>query len=138
VIAEQNFDNTNLTLDSTFLAYERSSVLMDFLSKCPNPTPGIVNDAKAGLLKCIYGCIALEGDTESQRYVKKHHFALIKIAMLLLDCRTASGTRFLYVIDRGAGLAGFSILLGEGRGGEKELYHPYTSFTEPIISQGSI
>ncbi|XP_031563214.1 uncharacterized protein LOC116298800 [Actinia tenebrosa] len=91
--SEQNFHNKHLTLDSTFLAYERASVLMDFISKCPNPPASMINDAKAGLIKCIDGCTALEEDTECLRYVKKHHFAFIKRAMLLLDCRTASGRK---------------------------------------------
>ena len=37
--------------------------------------------------KCIDVCLRVEMQDE-ELYVKNHHFAFIKIAMLLLDCRT--------------------------------------------------
>ncbi|KAK3706881.1 hypothetical protein QZH41_009780, partial [Actinostola sp. cb2023] len=97
-IAEQYLDNTALTLDTTFAAYERGSVLMDFLAKFPNPKSklklkNVKEEAKANLKKCIDGSVILEQDTNTQRYIKKHHFAFIKIAMLVLDCRTVTGRK---------------------------------------------
>ena len=46
-----------------------------------------VEEALRNLEKCIDVCLRVEMQDE-ELYVKNHHFAFIKIAMLLLDCRT--------------------------------------------------
>lgn len=88
--AEDLYSNS---LDSTFVAYERASVLMDFMATCRNPKvkSQLKERAKACLKKCIDISLVLEEDTSKQRYIKKNQFALIKIAMLVLDCRTTAG-----------------------------------------------
>lgn len=90
--AEHVYPGHGITLDDTFIVYERASVLMDFISKCPrNNNTGLKDKAKACLKQCIDWSMKLEGDVANIRYVNKHQFALIKIAMLVLDCRTTAG-----------------------------------------------
>ena len=86
-LAEQNNHACYSNLDASFIAYERASVLLDFIGFMSQRSPKQVNEALRNLEKCIDGCLRVENE-DSEVYVKKHHFALIKIAMLLLDCRT--------------------------------------------------
>jgi len=86
-LAEQNNHACYSNLDASFLVYERASVLLDFIGLMPRRSPKQVNEALRNLEKCIDVCLRVEME-DSEVYVKKHHFALIKIAMLLLDCRT--------------------------------------------------
>ena len=86
-LAEQNNHACCSNLDSSFIVYERASVLLDFIGLMPQKSPKQVNEALRNLEKCIEVCLRVEME-DSAVYVKKHHFALIKIAMLLLDCRT--------------------------------------------------
>jgi hypothetical protein len=89
-IADQNFHNSGLILDTCLLTYERASALMDFILQCCHPKPTLLNRVMADLVRSIDEVIAL-GEDSNQRYVKTHHYAFMKMAMLLLDCRTASG-----------------------------------------------
>ena len=86
-LAEQNNHSCCSNLDACFIVYERASVLLDFIGLMPQKSPKQVNEALRNLEKCIDVCLRVEME-DSEVYVKKHHFALIKIAMLLLDCRT--------------------------------------------------
>ena len=86
-LAEQNNHSCYSNLDASFIVYERASVLLDFIGLMPQRSPKQVNEALRNLEKCIDVCLRVEME-DSEVYVKKHHFALIKIAMLLLDCRT--------------------------------------------------
>ena len=86
-LAEQNNHACYSNLDASFIVYERASVLLDFIGLMPQKSHKQVNEALRNLEKCIDVCLRVEKE-DSEVYVKKHHFALIKIAMLLLDCRT--------------------------------------------------
>ena len=86
-LAEQNNRACHTNLDTSFIVYERASVLLDFIGRTPQRSPKQVHEALRNLEKCIDVCLDVEMQ-DSDVYVKKHHFALIKIAMLLLDCRT--------------------------------------------------
>ena len=93
-LAAQNLHGGAASLDKSFLAYEQASILLDFCSCCPSASPKLLNMAKNHLKQCIAVCTQIEEMSDSggqQLYVKKHHFALIKMAMLLLDCRTKVG-----------------------------------------------
>ena len=86
-LAEQNIRACHTSLDASFIAYERASVLLDFIGRLSQRSPKQVEEALRNLEKCIDVCLSVEMQDE-EMYVKKHHFAFIKIAMLLLDCRT--------------------------------------------------
>ena len=86
-LAEQNSHVCHTNLDTSFIVYERASVLLDFIGRMSQRSPKLVNEALRNLEKCIDVCLLVERD-DGDLYVKKHHFAFIKIAMLLLDCRT--------------------------------------------------
>ena len=62
-------------------------MLLDFIGRTPQRSRQQVNEALLNLEMCIDVCRKVELQ-DKDLYVKKHHFALIKIAMLLLDCRT--------------------------------------------------
>ena len=86
-LAEQNIRACHTSLDASFIVYERASVLLDFIGRLSQRSPKQVEEALRNLEKCIDVCLSVEMQDE-ELYVKKHHFAFIKIAMLLLDCRT--------------------------------------------------
>ena len=85
--ALQNNRSCQTNLDSSFLVYEKASVLLDFIGRTPQRSRQQVNEALLNLETCIDVCRKVELE-DKDLYVKKHHFALIKRAMLLLDCRT--------------------------------------------------
>ena len=85
--ALQNNLSCQTNIDTSFLVYEKASVLLDFIGRTPQRSCQQVNEALLNLEKCIDVCREVELQ-DKDLYVKKHHFALIKIAMLLLDCRT--------------------------------------------------
>ena len=86
-LAEQNIRACHTSLDASFIVYERASVLLDFIGRLSQRSPKQVEEALRNLEKCIDVCLSVEMQDE-EMYVKKHHFAFIKIGMLLLDCRT--------------------------------------------------
>ena len=86
-LAEQNIHACHMSLDASFIVYERASVLLDFIGLLSQRSPKQVEEALRNLEKCIDVCLSVEMQDE-ELYVKKHHFAFIKIAMLLLHCRT--------------------------------------------------
>ena len=85
--ALQNNCSCQTNIDTSFLVYEKASVLLDFIGRTPQRSRQQVNEALLNLEMCIDVCRKVELQ-DKDLYVKKHHFALIKIAMLLLDCRT--------------------------------------------------
>ncbi|PFX22187.1 hypothetical protein AWC38_SpisGene13304 [Stylophora pistillata] len=85
-LAEQINHTCHTHLDTSFIDYERAGVLLEFNRPTACRSQQQENEAVRNLETCIDVCTKLE--TESNLYVKKHHFALIKMAMLLLDCRT--------------------------------------------------
>ena len=86
-LAEQNSHACHTNLDTSLIIYERACVLLDFIGRMPQRSPKLVNEALRNFEKCIDVCLRREGD-DGDLYVKLHHFAFIKMAMLLLDCRT--------------------------------------------------
>jgi len=86
-LAEQSNRACHTNLDTSFVVYEKASVLLEFIGRTPQRSPQQVSEALRNLERCIDVCLRVELQ-DSDLYVKKHHFALIKIAMLLLDCRT--------------------------------------------------
>ena len=82
-LAEQNNRACSINLDTSNIAYEKASVLLDFIGLSPQKSLKQVREALGNLEKCIDVCMKLEiEDNDLSR------FAFIKIAMLLLDCRT--------------------------------------------------
>ena len=90
-LAEQNNRACSINLDTSNIAYEKASALLDFIGLSPQKSLKQVREALGNLEKCIDVCMKLEiEDNDLSR------FAFIKIAMLLLDCRTdASRERVL-------------------------------------------
>lgn len=86
-LAEQNDRACHTSLDTSYIAYEKASVLLDFIGLSPQRSPGQLNEALHNLEKCIDVCLRMEMEN-SGICVQRHHFAFAKIAMLLLDCRT--------------------------------------------------
>ena len=87
-LAEQNSHKcTHSLLDRSYIAYEKASVLLDFIGLAPQKSLQQVREAVDNLERCIELCNQLEKD-DNDLCIQRHHFAFIKIAMLLLDCRT--------------------------------------------------
>lgn len=91
-LAEQNSQGCHAHLDTSFIVYERAGVLLEFIALTACRSPQQVNEALRNLEICIDLCTKLENE-DGKLYVKKHHFALMKMAMLLLDCRTEAARK---------------------------------------------
>jgi len=76
-------------MDTSLIAYERASMLMDFIGRTLHRSLKQVNEARCNLEKCIDVYQRVETES-SQVSVMKHHYVvvLVKMAMLLLDCRS--------------------------------------------------
>ena len=87
-LAGQNIAACQTSMDTSLIAYERASILMDFIGRTPHRSLKQVNEARSNLEKCIDVYLRVETEN-SQMSVMKHHFVvvLVKMAMLLLDCR---------------------------------------------------
>jgi len=86
--AEQNSHKcTHSLLDRSYIAYEKASVLLNFIGLAPQKSLQQVREALHNLERCIDLCNQLEKD-DNDLHIQRHHFAFIKIAMLLLDCGT--------------------------------------------------
>ena len=85
-LAEQNSLACHTNLDTSYIAYEKASVLLDFIVFSPQRSLKQVSEALHSLEKCIDVCLRLEIEDNAI-----HHFAFVKIALLLLDCRTDVG-----------------------------------------------
>ena len=86
-LAEQNNHACHTNLDTSYIAYEKASVLLDFIGLLPQRSLKQVSEALHNLEKCIDVCLRVEME-DSDLCVQRHHFAFVKIAMLLLDCGT--------------------------------------------------
>ena len=87
-LAEQNSHKcSHALLDRSYIAYEKASVLLDFIGLAPHKSLQQVKEALDNLKRCIDLCNQLEKD-DNDLHIQRHHFAFIKIAMLLLDCGT--------------------------------------------------
>ena len=98
-LAEQNSHKCcQSLLDRSYIAYEKASVLLDFIGLAPQKSLQQVKQALDNLERCIDLCNQLEKD-DNDLCIQRHHFAFIKIAMLLLDCRTDAARERLVSAD---------------------------------------
>ena len=87
-LAEQNSHECSDSLfDRSYIAYEKASVLLDFIGLAPQKSLQQVREARDNLERCIDLCNQLEKD-DNDLHIQRHHFAFVKIAMLVLDCGT--------------------------------------------------
>ena len=87
-LAEQNSHECSHSLpDRSYIAYEKASVLLDFIGLAPQKSLQQVREARDNLKRCIDLCNQLEKD-DNDFHIQRHHFALVKIALLLFDCGT--------------------------------------------------
>lgn len=87
-IAEQYSQQVNSRFLKALIFYEMASNLTKYISTIRNDVLAreqLVSDATNYLKLCISLCIELDDD---QVYIKKHHFALLKLALMALNCRT--------------------------------------------------
>ena len=88
-IAEQHSQNENSRYVKALIFYEKASNLTKYVSSIPldrSAREKYVERAKYYMKKCIDLCIELDDDDSV--YLKKHHFGLVKLALLDLNCRT--------------------------------------------------
>ena len=86
-LADQNIAACPTCLDTGLIAFERASILMEFIRRTPYRSLKLVNEAQSYLEKCMDVCLRVE--TESSQFsLIKHLFVLVlgAIAILLLDC----------------------------------------------------
>lgn len=87
-IAEQYSQQVNSRFLKALIFYEMASNLTKYISTIRNDVLAreqLVSDATNYLKLCISLCIELD---DNQVYIKKHHFALLKLALMALNCRT--------------------------------------------------
>lgn len=86
-IAEQNFQNVNSRFVKALIFYEMASNHTKYISISPNDAARekLVSEATDYMKRCISLCIELD---DGHVYIKKHHFALVKLALMALNCRT--------------------------------------------------
>ena len=84
--AKKHLVNTSLTFDQGCLAYEEGSVLLEYAHK-----PCFMDEAKRSFDRCIDLFSRVSSEDMNNLILEKHDLALMKKAMLLLDCSTNSG-----------------------------------------------
>lgn len=87
-IAEQSSQNGNSRFVKALIYYELASNLTKYVSSIPldrSAREEYVERAKNYMKQCVDLCIELD---DSSVYIKKHHFGLVKLALLDLNCRT--------------------------------------------------
>ena len=75
-LAGQNIAACQTSMDTSLIAYERASMLMDFIGRTPHRSLKQVNEARRNLEKCIDVYQRVETEN-SQVYVMKHHFVVV-------------------------------------------------------------
>ena len=111
-LSKQNLHLMDVCLDQSFMAYEEGNVMKEFISNGAFLRKKLVLRAKQCFERCLDLCRRLD-KSDSSAIPATHSFALIKIAMLLLDCGSSSGRercvttshiqeakRFLNLIER--------------------------------------
>ena len=85
-LAWQNIAGCQTGLDTSLIAWERASILIDFIGRTPHRSLKLVNEARSNLEKCIDVYLHLE--TENSDLFVKQLFvvALLAMTILLLDC----------------------------------------------------
>lgn len=89
-LSKQNLHMMDVCLDQSFMAYEEGNVMKEFISSGTVLKTKLLLQAKGCFERCIDLCRRLD-DSGSQVIPRTQSFALIKIAMLLLDCGSTSG-----------------------------------------------
>ena len=89
-LSKQNLYMMDVCLDQSFMAYEEGNVMKEFISSGAVLKKKLLLRAKECFERCLDLCRRLD-DSDSQVIPHTHSFALIKIAMLLLDCGSTSG-----------------------------------------------
>lgn len=89
-LSKQNLHLMDVCLDQSFMAYEEGNVMKEFISSGAVLRRKLLLQAKQCFERCLDVCRRLP-DSDSQVIPHTHSFALIKIAMLLLDCGSTSG-----------------------------------------------
>lgn len=87
-IAEQNSRNLHSRFLKALILYEMASNQTKIISTLSMTAVGrekLVSLAENYMKKCISLCVNLDG---SDVYLKKHHFGLLKLALMALNCRT--------------------------------------------------
>ena len=87
-IAEQNSRNVNSHFVKAHIYYEMASNLTKYISSIPldrSAREELVERAKHYRKQCTDLCVELD---DGRVYIKKHHFGLLKLALLDLNCRT--------------------------------------------------
>ena len=89
-IAEQHSQHGNSRFLKALILYEMASNLTKLVSRIPldrsaRAREEYVERAKKCMKQCIDLCIELD---DGSVYIKKHHFGLVKLALLDLNCRT--------------------------------------------------
>ena len=87
-IAEQHSQHGNSRFLKALILYEMASNLTKLVSRIPldrSAREEYVERAKKYMKQCIDLCIELD---DGSVYIKKHHFGLVKLALLDLNCRT--------------------------------------------------
>ena len=87
-IAEQNSQDPNSFLKA-LIYYEMASNLAKYISSIPDGSAReeLVTRAKHFMKQCISLCIELD---KGRVYIRKHHFGLLKLALMDLNCRTTA------------------------------------------------
>ena len=87
-IGDQNTQNSNSRYLKTLMYYEMASNCTKYISSIPNrpARDELVARAKDLMKQCITLCVELDND--GSVYIRKHHFGLIKLALMSLNCRT--------------------------------------------------
>ena len=85
-LAWQNIAGCQTGLETSLIAWERASILIDFIGRTPHRSLKLVNEARSNLEKCIDVCLHLE--TENSDLFVKQLFVIALLAMitLLLNC----------------------------------------------------
>ena len=93
-IADQNSRKVNSRFLQALMFYEKASNLTKYISSVPldrenyrrtKARTQLVEQSKDYMKQCIALCIELD---DGSIYIKKHHFGLLKLALLDLNCRT--------------------------------------------------
>lgn len=89
-IAEQNSKFLNSPFLEALIYYEMASNLTKYISSITNITnysarEELVARAKYFMKQCISLCVELD---DGRVYIRKHHFGLLKLALMHLNCRT--------------------------------------------------
>ncbi|XP_078382943.1 uncharacterized protein LOC144665565 [Oculina patagonica] len=87
--AEQNSRKGNSRFVKALIYYEMASNLTKYISSIPldrSAREELVERAKNCMKQCIDLCVEL--DKDGSVYIKKHHFGLLKLALMDLNCRT--------------------------------------------------